>query len=575
MKLLFVHGWQRFSLAEWCLREALATRCRAKVSVRSMAVAQGDAHGPEALRLAVAAWRPELVGFSCHYWDLGFFLEAAVSLKHLCPDVRIVVGGPQVSSEAVATTILSRRRRVVDFVVRGPGEVPLAGLVDAVAEGRGSDGVPGLSHVRGGKVVHNPLPSPEAWRRGPIFEGANLELAASLDGLAEASYETLRGCRLRCAYCLYPGEGVAQLDTPLVKRELKFLCSFDIPNVRICDSHFGGEKKRALTLLRHLARVNRSSSIKIYPDLLHFDAEYAALVKDANAEITSVGVQTTNGAALSAIRRPAFHERRRPIEVLLEHFPQTPADVIVGLPGDDPAGVRQTLRDVLALGFTRLNIFRLTVFPGTRLAAEAASLLGPGKIVHTARGEVISSARFGAGEQIGIARLEAAARVVAPLRGTREAAARSGGAIDLLGAAERLDPDLLLELDDLLARGSPVALLQRFDAVIRSIVAMAGGAPELFDAAVLDVLRHAHATCRRQRRGIFRWHDGERIVRVDMVIVRCPSRTVYVWDLRRHDLAETPSPLDEIGERPRIVLRLDADAAGAWEKRIEIARAAP
>jgi radical SAM superfamily enzyme YgiQ (UPF0313 family) len=133
-RFLFVHGWRGFSLAEWCLREALtAGDRRAPVEFHALDLGSDPPLG-DLLPRTVAALQPDLVGFTCHAWSLAGVLEAAAWVKETAPRARVVLGGPQVSHPRAAEAVL-HAAPAVDFVVRGQGERPLARLVEALRAG--------------------------------------------------------------------------------------------------------------------------------------------------------------------------------------------------------------------------------------------------------------------------------------------------------------------------------------------------------------------------------------------------------------------------------------------------------
>jgi len=529
MRFIFVHAWGGFSLAEWYLREALSAGCRGGVEVRSVDVPPHGVPANDYLPRAVLAFAPDVVGFSCHYWSTPSFLEAARWVKHLRPEARVVFGGPQVASKAVASSFLGRHA-AVDFVIRGPGEEPLVGLMEAIA-GRGSvEEVPSLSWRSGKEVIHG-RGRTDGRARGPIFHAGNRDLAERLEGLGEASYETVRGCRQGCIYCHYPFPGMHIVDDGLVESEISWLLGLRIPNVRICDAHFGHTAERAKALLRVIARNNHRTCVRIYPDLGHVDAEYLGLVREAGARVTSIGIQTTNPASLKAIRRVATHEHGEAIRLLLAAFPDTPADLITGLPGDDVEGIERSFRDVLDLGFRAVNVFRLRVFPGTALEEEMERHLGGDDIFLTAAGQVLESPRFARREQRRIVDLTHALEIVAPLERARRALASSGGSV--LDLAGRMDSTTLMDLASCTRSHNPARILARLPDLAGSVASLAPGsdARRVRDAVVADVAEHLRSTCAEARVLRFSLSDGRAERSVSRVVFMLESGGSLEWDL--------------------------------------------
>lgn len=554
MKFLFLHSWGGFCLAEWCLREALAARCAVPVHVRSLSVPPNGVPPDDLLPRALVAWRPDVVGLSCHYWSLPALLDAADTVKHLSPASRVVLGGPQVASTHTAEYLLSRHP-AVDFVVRGPGEEPLCRLLEALARGDDPAAVPALSLRTPAGVVHAAPPPPAPWRRGPIFHADNLDLARRLPGIGVVTYETTRGCSEGCAYCSYPTPGLSLLDDDLVEAELRWLCALEPAHVRIADAHFAGSATRAKRFLRLLAQVNRCSSIKIHPALQHIDDEYLDLIEQAGAEVTSIGIQSTNPNALRAVGRRPAHDHAA-LARLLRRAPGTPVDLIVGLPGDDPAGLRRTFQDVIDLGAAAVNVFRLRIFPGTPLAAEPRAYFGSGPIALTQAGEVLFSPGFPRDTQAEVARLVHALELVVPLARTRRLFARSGPASRLLDLADHLDPETLMEAACAVTSASPARLLDRIPDLAAHLARLPG-APDpvaIHDAVALDVLDHCRRACRAARQNGFLWpHTARRMVRVAYLL---RGGGYALWDLAAGTLArpDESQPLESIPRRGTLTL---------------------
>jgi radical SAM superfamily enzyme YgiQ (UPF0313 family) len=553
VNVLFVHGLVGFSLAEWCLRDALGRQHDLPAAFHSFEVTTDDFEQQESLRRATAALRPELVGFSCHAWTIELYRRAASWVKQLSPRTRVVFGGPQVSSVPAAERLL-RDCPMVDFVVRGPGELGLARLVRALAGQAQLDTAPGLSRRSDSGLLHRPAARHQDWSRKVIFHHGNRLAACRLEGLLQMAYETVRGCSRGCLYCVYPGEGLGLLDEQLVRQELEFILSFRIPHLRICDAHFGATAARAKALLRSLARLNRGTSIKIYPALEHVDAEYLALAEEAGAEITSVGIQSTNPAALRSVRRVPAHPHYEAIRLILKRFPETPADLIVGLPGDDLEGLRRSFQDVLELGFCRINAFRLTLFPATPLADEANKHFAEADLQLSSTGQVLSSRGLPAEQQPAVATLVHAAQVAAPLRRTRGQLTGEASLFERL--ARHIDPGCLLGLSRLLGEALPTELLQELPALLDRLRPAIGDHQKLRDGVIEDVFQLLRWRCQQaRRRGLF-WSRGRIAELVTVVVAKLGSGEYLVWDLARASIRREPHRATLTGLRGPHVLHL-------------------
>jgi len=411
MKFLFVHSWQGFCLAECYLREAISNHCAIATHFQSLDIPGNGIPANDYLQRIVFSWKPDIIGFSCHFWSIDNNIQASDWIKKTNPKTIIVLGGPQVNSINSARIILESYS-TVDYIIRGPGEESICKLFESIELNKSRHNVPGLSFRESGKIIHNEIINDSRWPKNLIFHQGNTQLIEHLLPLNEISYETTKGCYSKCIYCYYPTEKFEILDDERIFAELSFICNLRIKYLRICDTHFGGTKERAKKLLRHLSKINHGTEIKIYPNLHHIDEEYIHLIKASGAQITSIGIQTTNSIALKKINRQGLGQISSQIRLILKEFPEVPADLIVGLPGDNIKGLEKSFQDTLLFGFSSVNIFRLMVFPGTTLAENLSDFYNLNEIVLSSQGHLIYSPDFQLKDQKKISNLIYALEII-------------------------------------------------------------------------------------------------------------------------------------------------------------------
>jgi hypothetical protein len=485
MKFLFVHSWQGFSLAEWHLREAVNSRCRSPVDFYSIDLPPARIPAQDILPHALASLEPEVTGFSCYYWNMHLVPEATRQVKQILPKSGVILGGPQVHSERCAREYMERHKEI-DAVMIGRAEESLPAYLDYLQEPGDVTDLHGVLYRDAEGQIRYLLPRTVQKPRGIIFHRENHELAALLEKVREVSYETVSGCRATCSFCMYPEEGLRFVDDDWVKKELTFLCASQVPIIRIADAHFAGTRQRAMDLLKMLAKVNRQSRILIYPDLLHVDEEYVRLMKDANAEPTSIGVQTTNPRALSAINRESILGRIDAMHKILAVFPDTPADVIIGLPKDDTAGLRKTLEDVIDMGFSAINIHRLALFPGTPLSEHADDWRL--STICSEDGQVITSRDWPVSSLGETANLVNAACIIITMTHTRNALIKSGKkASSLLNLAQSVSPEKLFAWSTRIENRSREMLRLNGDELARMILGNTGDGNGMEEAIRHDI----------------------------------------------------------------------------------------
>ncbi|MGK5498954.1 RiPP maturation radical SAM C-methyltransferase [Streptomyces sp. URMC 125] len=158
----------------------------------------------------IAAYGPDVVGFTSTFQQNTAALAAARQVKALAPHIVTVLGGANCDAEQGAA--LHRNFPFVDHVVRGEGEVAFPRLLTALAEGSDLSEVPGLCH-RGadGSATANPMstsPMPPAAILPPDYSGYFERLAASVARNwvePKLVVEGARGCwwgeKHHCTFC--------------------------------------------------------------------------------------------------------------------------------------------------------------------------------------------------------------------------------------------------------------------------------------------------------------------------------------------------------------------------------------
>ena len=490
IKFLFVHSWQGFSLAEWYLRNAVESKCEIPVKFQSIDISSSGIPANDTLLRNISYFKPDLVGFSCHYWSLSFFIEASRWVKHLHPKCIIILGGPQTFSIYKAEEILNNHKSI-DLICRGAGEETIVRVIEWIKGKFDWEKISNLSFRKNGVVVHNSEKTYSSKNRGLIFRLENTQLTEQLMRFNEVSYETTAGCYRKCAYCFYPTTKFEILDDYLVNSELSYLCSLKIPIIRICDTHFGGEKNRAKNILHHLIKVNKSSSIKIYPDVMHIDKEYLELIDTASAEITSIGIQTTCMDTLKTVHRNNVHTYREQIKLILEKFPSVPADLIIGLPGENKEIIFKTFQDVLDLGFRAVNVFRLMLFPGTELFENTSKYYDEKELSVTSQGQLLSSQYISIHDQQDITELIYSLEISCPLLKTRKVLKNKYDELILKEFKKNLEVNELKYFRNSLAFFSPdfnpAAVQFNSSGLIKNIINILGNKPHVREAVYLDL----------------------------------------------------------------------------------------
>jgi hypothetical protein len=302
--------------------------------------------GDAALIDQIRERRPDAVGFSVFSWNIDRSLHLAQQLKE-DGGPRIVFGGPEITPDNDRA-----RAACVDFRVFGDGEAVFRRLWRQERLWAGG------SAAESAAAVFRAAPSP--YPEG-ILDCADERLML---------LETQRGCPHRCGFCYYnkARRGLAFADEANLLRAVAWAVERRIPEVYLLDPSLDA-RPGLKRLLSGIARLNAEKRIRLFSEIRAeaVDADLADRLAAAGFDWFEVGLQSTNPAALEAMKRPIdFARFGRGVRRLKERGITPSIDLILGLPGDDLAGFKRSVDFVADHGLQDdVQVFPLSVLPGT------------------------------------------------------------------------------------------------------------------------------------------------------------------------------------------------------------------
>ena len=138
----------------------------------------------------------DFVGFGSVCSSYPVTLRIACEVKRQQPASIVAFGGPQASAVDVATL---EAYAPIDLVVRGEAEQTLPQLLDALAQGRLPDNVPGITFRRDGKIVRNP--DAEGITDLDTLPFPAFHLLPDMGTCRFMPLELGRGCPFACTFC--------------------------------------------------------------------------------------------------------------------------------------------------------------------------------------------------------------------------------------------------------------------------------------------------------------------------------------------------------------------------------------
>jgi anaerobic magnesium-protoporphyrin IX monomethyl ester cyclase len=145
---------------------------------------------------------PDLVGLSVMTFQRKTAKKIIELLHSLRPTARVVVGGYDPSMAPEAYT--EESGTVVDFIVRGEGEITFRELLRAIETDTGYERILGLSFREDGRFRHNPDRPVNGLESGEIRlpnRSARVLSGYTMLGRQVDVVETSRGCTFDCSFC--------------------------------------------------------------------------------------------------------------------------------------------------------------------------------------------------------------------------------------------------------------------------------------------------------------------------------------------------------------------------------------
>ncbi|MED0679291.1 B12-binding domain-containing radical SAM protein [Aneurinibacillus thermoaerophilus] len=316
--------------------------------------------------------QPDVIGFSCYIWNIEETIKVISMLRKIMPDVKIVLGGPEVSYDV---DYWMNRLQEVDFIVVGEGEETFYHLLSEIQGEQKYHFVYGLAYRKGQEVIINPprpkldlnrIPSPFYFEE----DIPNLKNRVTY-------FETSRGCPFSCQFCLSSIEvGVRYFDIERTKRDLLHLIKNGAKLIKFVDRTFNIKRDYAMEIFQFLIENHGGCvfQFEITADIMRPEVlDYLAEQAPPGIFRFEIGVQSTNDVTNEIVkRRQNFTKLARTVTKIRESGKIAQhLDLIAGLPEEDYLSFRKTFNDVFALRPEELQLGFLKMLRGTGMRLNA------------------------------------------------------------------------------------------------------------------------------------------------------------------------------------------------------------
>lgn len=307
--------------------------------------------------------QPDMIIFSTYIWNKEYVFSITKELKKILPDVKIALGGPEVSYE---WDKIMAENQEIDYIFTGEGEkVLLNFFTKDISE------VKGVVYREGERLKYNGIE--------PLIENLDIipfpyDDEELQDRTKIFYYESSRGCPFNCSYCMSSiDKSVRYYSLDRTKEDLKRFIDSPIKLLKFVDRTFNLSKEKYMAIWRFLLENYREGIT------FHFEIN-ANIFDDETLDFLEtvpkgyfqfeIGVQTIDAQAMKSIGRINKLEKleyniRRISRNIHLHL-----DLIAGLPYETYDKFRESFDYVHRLKPEMIQLGFLKLLKGTKMYDE-------------------------------------------------------------------------------------------------------------------------------------------------------------------------------------------------------------
>lgn len=306
---------------------------------------------------------PDKIIFSTYIWNKEYVVEIVRELKKVLPNVKIILGGPEVSYKWEK---FMANMPEVDALLLGEGEKVILNFLT-----KKDKKALGVVYRENGEIIFNGVE--------PIIENLDIVPFPYEDWELEDRtkifyYESSRGCPFSCSYCLSSiDKTVRYYSLDRVKKDLKRFLDSPIKLLKFVDRTFNLKKERYMEIWQFLLENYREGIT------FHFEIN-ANIFDDETLDFLEkvpkgyfqfeIGVQSINPETMVAIKRNNIldklaHNVRRISRNIHLHL-----DLIAGLPYETYDIFKDSFNYVYNLKPEMIQLGFLKLLKGTQMYDE-------------------------------------------------------------------------------------------------------------------------------------------------------------------------------------------------------------
>jgi radical SAM superfamily enzyme YgiQ (UPF0313 family) len=323
-----------------------------------------DITGGDAGRIAdeVMAFDPDVVGCSVFLWSFGFFLDVAEVLKADDPGRLIVFGGPSARPVMLDKQPHRMKSGSVDLLVINEGEHTFREVVDLTDRSPGAlMAIPGVA-LRDGSAWHETVTRPLG-DLNLLSSPYEMDLMPS-GGLG--ILQTYRGCPFTCSFCEW-----GTMESPKRVRTVESLSAEFMAMERLglgaalladagLNLNSGAFRNLSAAAKRTGFLAKRGLICEVYPAKVQ--DEHLEFLAGVGQPYVGVGLQSFDNKVLANVERKYDEARFEETLRALRQVSSVAIEIILGLPGDNPADFRNNFHRARSLPCA-LRVYHCVVLP--------------------------------------------------------------------------------------------------------------------------------------------------------------------------------------------------------------------
>jgi len=337
-----------------------------------------DMMGAEELNQVINSFSPKFVGITSTTPTFDAALEICSTIKESHPDLFILMGGIHATVDPEKTL----EHKCIDAICIGEGEHTVAELVKALETGKDLKHIPGLGLRVDNEFLFTKARDLESDLSSfpfPAFDLIDLSKYTPpyAHQLPVAPIMSSRGCPGRCTYCcskqIFGRRFRARTVENIVAEIEELVSKYKVKEIHFLDDNLTTSKKRLLKLCSMLKEKNFDVNYQI-PTGIRADTttpEVLDALKSINLLNIGFGVESGNQTVLNNIKKDVTKDRvREAMKLTKEYDFETFAFFIIGLPGDTPETIKETIDFAIELDPDFAKFVILKPYPGSEIHTQ-------------------------------------------------------------------------------------------------------------------------------------------------------------------------------------------------------------